>query len=125
MQLMHKKDLLKLGHEVVFHDYNGAHPSDMSIYCFACGEHDFIYQPLIASFLSAGSNHDMDLIYQAKEDDKFDIAQDYECQSREGLFEDDSRYYVLSKDDLGKLIQRLTRTYDQMPDEAKEECKNG
>ena len=60
----------------------------------------------------------MDMIYMAKEDDKYEIPVDYEYQSRDGMFEDDDRYYVLSKGDLKKLIDRLKSAYEQMPDES-------
>lgn len=118
MKLMYKKDLLKLTHEVVFHHYNGSFPEDLNIFCNSCGERDFIYQPLIGSFYSSGSNHDMGMIYMAKEDNTYEIPLDYECQSRDGIFEDDDRYYVLSKDDLKKLIDRLTVTYEKIPGES-------
>ena len=59
----------------------------------------------------------MNLINLAEMDDTFEILPDYECQSRNGMFEDEDRYYVLSKQDLRHLIDRLTRTYEQMPDE--------
>lgn len=118
MKLMHKKDMLKLNHEVVFHNYTGAFPEDLNIFCDPCGESDFIYQPLIGAFHSSGSNHDMDMINLAEANDKYEIPVDYECASRDGMFEDDDRYYVLSKGDLKKLIDRLTTAYEQMPDES-------
>ena len=118
MKLMHKKDMLKLNHEVVFHHYTGAFPEDLNIFCNSCGARDFIYQQLIGSFDSRGSDHSMDMIYMAKEDDKYEIPVDYEYQSRDGMFEDDDRYYVLSKGDLKKLIDRLKSAYEQMPDES-------
>ena len=51
MKLMHKKNLLKLTHEVVFHDYSGGYPDDLSIFCHPCGDRDFIYQQLIGNFI--------------------------------------------------------------------------
>jgi len=118
MKLMHKKDMLKLTHEVVFHHYNGSFPEDLNIFCHPCGERDFIYQQLICAFDSRGSDHSMDMINIAEQDDNYNIPVDYECASRDGMFEDDDRYYVLSKEDLKKLIDRLTVTYEQMPGES-------
>ncbi len=117
MKLIHKKDMLKLNHEVVFHYYNGGYPCDLSIYGQSLGERDFIYQMLIGSFDSSGSDESMDMICMAERDNNFDIPVDYESGSRDGLFEDDSRYYVLSKNDLRQLIDRLSITYNQMPDD--------
>jgi hypothetical protein len=123
VKLIHKKEFLKLKHEVVFHYYGGCFPEDLNIFIEPCGERDFIYQGLIGALESMSDDHDLDMISCAEEDSSFDIPVDYECASRDGYFEDTDKYYVLTKNDLHKLIQRLTVVYDQMPDEAKEEYK--
>ncbi len=125
MKLIHKKDLLKINHEVIFHHYTGAYPEDFNIYIETCGERDFIYQSLIGAFDSSGSDHDMKMINCAEENSDFDIPVNYDCASRDGYFEDNDKYYVLSKVDLKKLIDRLTITYNQMPDETEKEYANG
>lgn len=121
---MHKKEFLKLNHEAVFHYYNGSFPEDLNIFIEPCGERDFIYQSLIGAFDSSGSDHAMDMINCAEENSSFDIPVDYKCCARDGYFEDNDKYYVLSKNDLHKLIERLTIAYDQMPDEVQEEYAN-
>jgi hypothetical protein len=118
MKLIHKKELLLLDHEIVFSYHNDTYlgPHDLCILTQTLPR-DFVYQPLINTIECNGSDEYADLHAIAEQDSNFDLIQDYNCCSRDGLFEDDSKYYVLSKNDLGKLIDRLSITFNQMPDE--------
>ena len=119
MRLITKKEMLSFDYEVVFsHRYqNNFGPQDLCIYVQSLNN-EFIYQPLIDTSECNNYEEYADLHFIAEQDSTFNLVQDYDCASRDGLFEDDSKYYVLSKKDLGNLIQRLMTTYNQMPEES-------
>lgn len=118
MRLISKKEMLTFEHEIVFsyHDSKCFGPTNLCILTKPLPR-DFVYQPLIDTIKCNNSDEYLDLHSIAEQDSTFELIQDYDCCSRDGLFEDDSKYYVLSKTDLANLIQRLTITYDQMPEE--------
>jgi hypothetical protein len=122
VRLIPKKEFLSFEYEVVFsyHDSKCFGPTDLCILTRPLPR-DFVYQSLIDTIECGDSNEYINLHSIAEQDSSFELIQDYNCCSRDGLFEDDSKYYVLSKTDLGNLIQRLTITYNQMPDEFIEE----
>ena len=118
MRLITKKEMLSFDYEVVFsyHSSECYGPTDLNILTQSLSR-DFIYQPLIDTIKCNSSDEYADLHSIAEQDSSFELTQDYDCCSRDGLFEDDSKYYVLSKKDLGNLIRRLTTTYEQMIEE--------
>lgn len=118
MRLINKSELLSFAHEVVFsyYDPRAFGPQDLCIYTESL-PNDFIYQPLIDSIEYGDSSQYFDLHSIGEQDSSFELEQDYYCCSRDRLFENDSKYYILSKKDLGNLINRLNETYDQMPDD--------
>lgn len=116
MRLISKKELLSIPHEIVFSYLKNykSEPDDLCIYMQNLGN-DFTYQPLIDSIKSDNYYEYIDILRTSYGDSSFEIELDLDFVHRDGFFEESDRYYIYSKEDLKKLIDRLLITYHQMP----------
>lgn len=67
---------------------------------------DFYYQPIADAIRCADSEEFADLLDEAQADG-ISVPMDFECESRDGLFERDQLFAVFEPEDTWRLIQRL------------------
>ena len=67
---------------------------------------DFIYESLIGNIDAESSNHFVNMLYDAEEK-KTSLPLDFECEERDGLYEDSQLFAIYEKQDLENFIQKL------------------
>lgn len=115
MKLVNRKEFLAIeGHEVVFSRLDEL---DTSIKLDTSIDNDFYYQPLNATMAIDGDSSEVEDILYTAETTKASIPLDFdETSKRDGLVEpDDTQYAVWEREDVLKLIARLQRVVDHMP----------
>lgn len=105
MRLYKFKDFLKLPAGVIFSYYDpccfkGLFKKESSI-----EDIDFFYQELIAPIKCEDSDEYNDSLFNWKEGENLDL--DYECGSREGLFDQEQLYAVYSDKEMEKLSSQI------------------
>ena len=82
---------------------------------------DFFFQPIADAFDAQGSGHLMKLLHEA-ENNKTSIGMDFNCQMRDGLYEESQLFAVWEEADVEDLIFRLQaafrRAYRPVPPKA-------
>ncbi len=113
MKRVSKKELLAMNHEVVYSADKG-NPEGLLIKTETLpNNNDFIYLDLCGNTDSTNGCQHYDWITMAEHDSEFDIPLTFECCNRDGAFEDDF-YYVYTKDEVQRLINRLNEALATM-----------
>ena len=115
MKILSRQEFLALDEEVVFtsqaegHEYIFSNLSikGETIYDFEGVPIDFYYLDLICPIEHSGSTQWADFVTAAHKDSSLSLRPDYECGSRDGMFDEKEKYVVLDKSDLKKFINRL------------------
>jgi hypothetical protein len=69
-------------------------------------EHDFYVQQIADAIECSGSDEFVDKLYHAAETGE-SVAFDFECEGRDGLYENEQLFAVWELDDVRALIERL------------------
>jgi len=70
-------------------------------------EVDFLYTGLTNDIDCSGSVEEFDILSKAEGDSKFSISLDFDCESRDGMFDDDQLFAVYEQKDIDGLIEKL------------------
>jgi len=113
MKILNRDQFLKMPPGTVYSKYEPVFFYDIeikgdSIY-FNGGGNDFGCQH-IKDAVDAGSSEDFADILLAAEETGGSFKMDFDCQGRDGLFEDDQLFAVWEKEDVEALIKRLEET---------------
>lgn len=112
MKIVNLKAFLAMPVGTVFCKYEPCFMEAMKIKGENCGERDFFYQDISLSIECRDSGEFTELLDKS-EDTGCEIKFDFDCQSRDGCFEDRQLFAVWSADDVRLLIARLHRAIGQ------------
>lgn len=121
MRILNRKQFLALKGEVVFAKYTPCHTEDLGIKVQSF-DNDFIYQDLDPVCVIEETFKDCDYAigntgtdqhYLAYHDD---MPADLDCCSRDGCFDDDQLFMVLSRVDVEAYVKRLQQALSRMED---------
>lgn len=110
MRIVNRKTFLAMPEETVFAKY--ATLGSLGEICIK-GEsyaNDYWYQPLANSVDANNTGDFIDTMAAAEQGTPFKL--DLDCQSRDGLFEEDQRFVVWEPEDVKQLVERLQRCVD-------------
>lgn len=71
-------------------------------------DHDFLVQQISDSIECSGSDEFADKLFRAADTGE-SVSFDFDCEGRDGLYEDDQLYAVWEPDDVRALIERLSQ----------------
>ena len=106
MKIIDRKTFLNLPENTLFSKYEPCCFSDIMIK----GEtwtHDFLYQDISDAIECSGSDEFSDLC-DISEKNQTELKLDFDCQGRDGMFDEDQLFAVWSKDDVKSLVKRLS-----------------
>jgi hypothetical protein len=72
---------------------------------------DWYYSQVI-DIKCSGSEEYADIVEKAENDSSFEFECDPDSSGRDGMFQEDDRFLVLSKDDVRKIIAKLSEALD-------------
>lgn len=107
MKIVDRATFLSLPPETVFAKYEPQIFGEMRIKGETWGD-DFLAQELVEAIACADFGELMDMLDRAPETGE-SIPLDYECQSRDGMFDADQLFAVWEPQDVAALIARLSR----------------
>lgn len=110
MRIVTRKELLTLPVGTVFAEYEPCIVGDMRIKGENAGTNDWFYQEIDLALDCEDSGEMVELLDASEKTGK-SIPMDFDCQSRDGTFNDTQLYAIYEKQDVVKqLIARLTET---------------
>lgn len=109
MRIVTRKEFLTLPAGTVFAEYSPCFVRDMRIKGQNCGENDWLYQEIDLAIDCDNSDEMFTLLDESERTGK-SIPMDFNCQSRDGTFEDKGLYAIYEKADVKQLIARLVET---------------
>lgn len=110
MRIVNRKEFLTLPVGTVFAEYEPCFVRDMRIKGKNCvSNNDWLYQELDLALDCKNSGEMIDLLDESEKTGK-SIAMNFNCQSRDGAFNDTQLYAIYEKQDVKQLIARLTET---------------
>lgn len=112
MRILSKQDFLKTPAGTVFHNFEPSFFTGLYIKVsdYTFGHNDFVYQELLAPIDANNTSELFELIDKA-ELEGADVPLDFKDSTmREGLFDDEKMYAVLSKQEVRGLIDALSAT---------------
>lgn len=113
MRIVGREEFLKLPDGTVYSSYSslgiigGLYIKEETL------DNDWWYQDCLSCVKSHDTNEFIDTMLKAEEDNKFDFDIDLACLNRDGLYEEDDKFLIYNKQDLGKLIDRLKGIYEK------------
>lgn len=107
MRIMNRDEFLAIEGEVLFSRYHDGAFGDLEIKGGTFGEIDFTCQTLSTSLQAVGDEF-FDEISRGEETGG-DMAMDFDCLGRDGLYDQNQKFAVWSADDVKALIARLSR----------------
>lgn len=118
MKLYNKKDFLKLPEGTVYFDKPQIDGHDclwvgsLHIKGESIKDFDFFHSNINSPWFKncADSNDQVDLWNKVFAGEDVDL--DFDSYNRDGMYDDDDKYYVLNKSEVSELIRILTEAYD-------------
>lgn len=105
MKIINKKEFLKLPANTVFSDYEPCNFGPLMIKGDNVGN-DYSEQQIADAIKCSDSGEFIDLLEKAGKEE-ISVDMDFDCEYRNGLFEDDGLYAIWEKKDIQALIERL------------------
>ena len=114
MRILNRKQFLALEGEQVYAKYRPQICEDLCIKLCSYGTNDFLVQCLSPelSLDDEGSADNMDKLHEMGHDASLDLPANYDYAGRDGCFDEDQLFLVLSKSDVLALIERLKRVVE-------------
>lgn len=110
MKLVNRQELLQMPKGTVFAKKDETFMQTIPIMILGdCFENDFTYIDL-SSFYYGGSSEDSCNAYFYLEDELGQSLEMELAELRDGLFQDDEMYYILSKNEVQQIIDALTKS---------------
>lgn len=109
MRIVTRKEFLTLPVGTVFAEYEPCIVGDMRIKGENAGTNDWFYQEIDLALDCEDSGEIVELLDDSEKTGK-SIPMDFNCQSRDGTFNDTQLYAIYEKQDVKQLIARLTET---------------
>lgn len=107
MKIVSRKDFLAMPEETLYAKYQPCYFEALEIK----GEtlsNDFLTQQIVDAIACKDSGEFSDLLHESETTGK-SVKFDFDCQGRDGCFDDDQLFAVWERDDVLALIERLTR----------------
>lgn len=111
MRIVNRATFLQLPHETVFAKYQPQSFGDLLIKGETHGN-DFLYQSINDAIMCNDSDELYDLLDDAEKGNS-SLDMDFDCQARDGLFEENQLFAVWDRRDVESLITRLQSTLTQ------------
>lgn len=127
MKILNRKEFLALEGEHVFAKYEPCCTGELSLFVSGSYDDDFNAQSLSPdSTIESRSGDEMCyLMDKMEKDSSIDTPMDYHCYGRDGLFDKDQMFAVLSGKDVSDLIERLIEVREsQIQQEMVERLKS-
>lgn len=113
MRILDRAAFLALPAGTVFAKYQPAHLAEPAIKGETVADVDFVVQPLDPWFLGADSSDAYIDILFAMQGGQPSPPVDYDCDARDGLFDQEQLFAVWDRADLEALIARLQRALSE------------
>ena len=108
MKIVDRKTFLALTNETLFSKYSPQIIEDILIKVGTSDSGDFYYQDIATAIDSTGSDDYSDKL-DAAEKNGISLKMDFDCVSRDGLWDKNQLFLVWEKEDVVMLIDRLKR----------------
>lgn len=108
MKIVDRKTFLALPAETLFSKYEPCVFGDLCIKGDSIGSNDFAYQQIADAVAAHDSGEFANKLFDAQASGE-SVAMDFDCQGRDGLFDDDQLFAVWEPADVAALIARLSR----------------
>lgn len=114
MRIVNRIEFLKLPSDTLFSTYESDTFGELSIKGDTISFNDFRVQ-YIADSIACNNSYERDQFLDNAENnpDNFSLNMDFECWSRDGLYEDKQLYAVWDDDDVKALIARLNKVLNK------------
>lgn len=112
MKIVNLKAFLAMPVGTVFCKYEPCFIEALKIKGENCGERDFFYQDIASSIDSRDSGEFSELLDRSQATGS-EVLFDFDCETRDGCFQDDQLFAVWSTDDVRSLIARLHQAIGQ------------
>ena len=106
MRIINLKEFRAMPENTVFAKYKPCSFGDLRIKG-ETWEHDFLCQEIVSAIECSGSDEFASKLDNALEHGA-SIKMDFDCQGRDGLFDDDQLFAVWENEDVERLIERLS-----------------
>lgn len=108
MRIIGRAAFLAMPEGVLFSKFSPHTFGPLTIKGNTVGDHDFYYQDLDTPIRASGSEEWADTLFSAMETGR-SVELDLECESRDGLFDQDQLFAVWEAADVEALLNRLQR----------------
>ena len=105
MKIVNRRDFLSLPENTIFAKYEPCFFEEILIKCESL-ENDFIYQNIVDAIDVNDSGSFSQALTNAEQGES--LFMDFFCESRDGMFDENQLFAVFQKEDVIKLIERLS-----------------
>lgn len=106
MRIVNKQEFLKLPENTIFSKYSPCQFGDLCIKGESVGTIDFYYQPISNSVKCNDMGEFVDACDKAE---KESVEMDFDCLTRDGMFDAEQLFAVWEKQDLYAFVQKLEK----------------
>lgn len=110
MRIITRQELLGLHEGAVYSEYAPCHFGTFQIKGESL-KNDWYYQEISNAIAADSSDEAFEKLLLAQ-DGKQTFSMDFDCMSRDGLFDEDQLYAVWEKEDVEALVKRLNQALD-------------
>jgi hypothetical protein len=110
MRIVNKQEFLKLPENTIFSKYSPCQFGDLRIKGESVGTIDFYYQPISNSIKCNDTGEFVDACTKAE---KESVEMDFDCLTRDGVFDDEQLFSVWEEKDITAFISRLERRHPE------------
>lgn len=106
MKIVDRKTFLAMPPDTLYSKYEPCFFGDLEIKGYTAGTNDFVTQQIVDAVRCNDSNEFFDILLDAQKTGA-SFAMDFDCASRDGLFDDAELFAVWEQADVIALIRRL------------------